>query len=142
MSSALDTLMSPALASNLQRVNRGMIGFDLALGCGALLAPAGTLRVLGHDAPSSDARHLFQRCGPIWLTFAAAHAAAALRDRPEDWWALAWLRGTEVATDVVWARSPAVSRPGAKLGLRLAGAFNLAAAVGFGSLARWRERSA
>ncbi|MGI8864248.1 MAG: hypothetical protein ACR2JH_07600 [Solirubrobacteraceae bacterium] len=142
MSSALDTLMNPALAANLRRVNRAMIGFDLGLGAGALLAPAGTLRVLGHDAPSSDARHLFQRCGPIWLTFAAAHAAAALRDRPEDWWALAWLRGTEVATDVVWARSPAVSRPGAKLSLRLAGVFNLAAAVGFGALARSRERSA
>jgi len=134
--------VNASLAANLIRVNRVMIGFDLALGSGALLAPAGTLRVLGHDSPSRDARHLFQRCGPIWLTFAAAHAAAAVRDRPEDWWALAWLRGTEVATDVVWARSPAVSRPGAKLGLRLAGAFNLAAAVGFGALARWRERDA
>ena len=134
--------MNPELAARLIRVNRVMIGFDLALGSGALLAPAGTLRVLGHEAPSTDARHLFQRCGPIWLTFAAAHAAAAVRDRPEDWWALAWLRGTEVATDVVWARSPAVSRPGAKLGLRLAGAFNVAAAVGFGALARWRERDA
>jgi hypothetical protein len=133
--------VNASLAANLIRVNRVMIGFDLALGSGALLAPAGTLRVLGHDSPSTDARHLFQRCGPIWLTFAAAHAAAAVRDRPEDWWALAWLRGTEVATDLVWARSPAVSRPGAKLGLRLAGAFNLAAAVGFGALARWRAHS-
>jgi len=132
--------MNPELAANLIRVNRAMIGFDLALGSGALLAPAGTLRVLGHDSPSTDARHLFQRCGPIWLTFAAAHAVAAVRGRPEDWWALAWLRGTEVATDVVWARSPAISRPGAKLGLHLAGAFNLAVAVGFGALARWRER--
>ncbi len=140
MSPALDTLMNPALAAHLRRLNRGMVAFDLALGSGALLAPAGTLRVLGHAPPSTDARHLFQRCGPIWLTFAAAHAAAAVRDRPEDWWALAWLRGTEVATDVVWARSPAVSRPGAKLGLRLAGAFNLAAAAGFGVLARWRGR--
>jgi hypothetical protein len=120
----------------LRQVNRSMIAFDLALGTGALLAPSATLRVLGHDAPSEDARHLFRRCGPIWLTFSAAHAVAATRDKPEDWWALAWLRGTEIATDAVWAGSPAVSRPGAKLGLRLAGAFNLAVAIGFATLAR------
>jgi len=113
-----------------------MIGFDLALGTGALLAPDATLKAIGHDPPSDDARHLFRRCGPIWLTFSAAHAVAAARDRPEDWWALAWLRATELATDAVWARSPAVSRPGAKLGLQLAGAFNLAVALGFATLAR------
>jgi hypothetical protein len=84
-----------------------MIAFDLALGTGALLAPDATLRALGHAPPSEDARHLFRRCGPIWLTFAAAHAVAAIRDRPEDWHALAWLRGTEIATDIVWSRSPA-----------------------------------
>jgi hypothetical protein len=115
-----------------------MIAFDLALGAGALLAPSATLQAIGHDRPSEDALHLFRRCGPIWLTFAAAHAVAAARDRPEDWWALAWLRGTELATDVVWSRSPAVSRPGAKLGLRMAGVFNLGAALGFGALARGR----
>ena len=54
--------------------NRNMIGFDLALGTGALLAPDATLRALGHEDPSPDARELFRRCGPIWLTFAAAHA--------------------------------------------------------------------
>jgi hypothetical protein len=123
-------------ADTLRRVNRSMIAFDLALGTGTLLAPSATLRVLGHDKPSEDAMHLFRRCGPIWLTFAAAHAVAAVRDRPEDWWALAWLRGAEIATDVVWAQSPAVSRPGAKLGLRFAGAFNLTVAVGFAALAR------
>jgi hypothetical protein len=120
----------------VKRVNRTMIAFDLALGTGALLAPAATLRVLGHDAPNEDAKHLFRRCGPIWLTFAAAHAVAAARDNPEDWWALAWLRGTEIATDAVWANSPGVSRPGAKLGLRLAGVFNLAVAVGCAAVAR------
>ena len=120
----------------LRRWNRVMVGFDLALGSAALLAPAATLRALGHEAPSEDAEHLFRRCGPIWLTFAAAHTVAAVRGNPEDWWALAWLRGTEIATDAVWANSPAVSRPGAKLGLRLAGAFNLAVAVGFAGLAR------
>src|SRR5437764_10107489 len=103
-----------------------MIAVDLSLATGAILAPVSTLRVIGHDAPSEDALHLFRRCGPIWLTFAAAHARAAIRGKPEDWWALGWLRATEIATDAVWAQSPAVSRPGAKLALRLAGAFNFA----------------
>jgi hypothetical protein len=124
------------LEDALRLTNRNLIGFDLALGTGALLAPDPTLRLLGHDDPSPDARHLFRRCGPIWLTFAAAHAVADRRDRPEDWWALAWLRGTELATDLVWARSESFSRPGARTGLRLAGAFNLAVAIGFGWLAR------
>ena len=124
----------------LRLTNRGLIGFDLALGTGTLLAPDATLRALGHDEPSPDARHLFRRCGPIWLTFAAAHAVAARRNRPEDWWALAWLRGTELATDIVWSRSDSFRRPGARSGLRLAGAFNLTMAVGFGWLARERSR--
>ena len=124
------------LEQALRQANRNMIVFDLALGSGAILAPRATLRVLGHDDPSDDAEHLFRRCGPIWLTFAAAHAVAARRGRPEDWWALAWLRGTELATDVVWSRSPAFSRPGARTGMWLAGAANLAMAVGFGWLAR------
>ena len=115
--------------------NKVMIGFDLALGSGALLAPAATLRVLGHDKPSPDAEKLFQRCGPIWLTFAAAHAVAATRGEPRDWWGLAWLRATEIATDAVWASSPAVTRPGAKTALRLAGLGNLAMALSFARLA-------
>jgi len=120
----------------LRAANRTMIGFDAVLGTAALVAPDATLRAIGHDTPSEDARHLFRRCGPIWLTFAAAHAVAAVRDEPADWWALAWLRGTEIATDVVWSASPALSRPGAKGGLRLAGAYNLAVALGFGMLGR------
>jgi hypothetical protein len=124
----------------LRLTNRNMIGFDLALGSAALLAPDATLRALGHDEPSPDARHLFRRCGPIWLTFAAAHLVAARRDRPEDWWALAWLRGTELATDIVWSRSAAFSRPGARAGMLMAGAGNLAMAVGFGWLARERSQ--
>jgi hypothetical protein len=115
-----------------------MIAFDLALGTGALLAPDQTLRALGHEEPSPDARHLFRRCGPIWLTFAAAHLVAERRDRPEDWWALAWLRGTELATDIVWSRSASFSRPGAREGLWFAGAFNLAVSLGFGWLAQRR----
>jgi hypothetical protein len=122
----------------MRLTNRNLIAFDLALGSGALLAPDATLHALGHDEPSPDARHLFRRCGPIWLTFAAAHAVAERRDRPEDWWALAWLRGTELATDIVWSRSASFSRPGARAGLWLAGAFNLAVAAGFARLSRER----
>ena len=124
----------------LRLTNRNLIAFDVALGSGALLAPDATLRALGHDEPSADARHLFRRCGPIWLTFAAAHLVAERRGDPEDWWAVAWLRGIEIATDVVWSRSASFSRPGAREGLWLAGAFNLTAALGFGWLARREPR--
>ena len=125
-----------SLADHLERTNKFMIAFDLALGTSAILAPAATLRAIGHEPPSPDAEHLFRRCGPIWLTFAAAHALAARRGERRDWWALAWLRGTELATDVVWSRSPALSRPGARAGLRLAGVANAAMALGFARLAR------
>ena len=120
----------------LRDVNRGMIAFDLALATGALLAPDKTLAVLGHERPSEDARELFRRCAPIWLTFAAAHATAATRGSRRDWWALAWLRGTEIATDALWSRSRAFTRPGARAGMRLAGVANLAMALGFGRLGR------
>lgn len=119
----------------LRLLNRNMVAFDVALGSGALLAPRTTLAALGHDSPSPDALHLFRRCAPIWLTFAAAHAVADRRGNAEDWWALAWLRGTELATDIVWSRSPAFRRPGARPLLWLAGAANLGMAVGFGWLA-------
>jgi hypothetical protein len=113
-----------------------MIAFDLVLGSSALIAPTQTLRVLGHDEPSDDARELFRRCGPIWLTFAAAHLVAYRRNRPKDWWALSWLRGTELATDLLWSRSPAFSRPGARVGLWLAGLGNLAMTAGFAYLSQ------
>jgi hypothetical protein len=120
--------------------NRFMAGFDLVLGSATLLAPEATLRVLGHERPSEDAVHLFRRCGPIWLTFAAAHALAAQRGRREDWWALAWLRGTEIATDAVWARSPAFSRPGARAVMTSAGLANFAMTVAFGARGRGGRR--
>ena len=116
----------------LELHNRGMIAFDLVLGAGALFAPDATLKRLGHAAPSADARELFRRCGPIWLTFSAAHAVAAARGRPEDWWALAWLRGTELFTDVLWARSAAFAEPRSRAALVGAGVSNLAMAVAFG----------
>jgi hypothetical protein len=65
-----------------------------------------------------------------------AHAVAAVRGEPRDWWALSWLRATEIATDALWSRSPAISRHGARVGLWLAGAGNLAMALGFGRLSR------
>ena len=122
----------------LERTNRRMVAFDVALGSGALLAPRQTLAVLGHSSPSPDALELFRRCGPIWLTYAAAHAVAARRGEPRDWWALAWLRGAEIATDVVWSRSPGFRRPGARYGLWYAGIANATMALGFGLLARRR----
>ena len=52
-----------SLDGELRKLNRNMIAFDLALGTGALLAPAQTLWVLGHDDPSDDARELgFKVC--------------------------------------------------------------------------------
>ena len=103
--------------------NRFMVGFDLVLGSAALAAPEATLRVLGHDQP-----------------FAAAHALAAVRGKRKDWWALAWLRGTEIATDAVWARSPAFRRPGARAIMTSAGLSNLAMTVAFGARGRGGRR--
>ncbi|HYI99517.1 MAG TPA: hypothetical protein VEX36_07580 [Thermoleophilaceae bacterium] len=128
-------------AAELQ--NRGMIAFDLALGTAALATPDATLKLLGHAEPSDDARELFRRCGPIWLTFAAAHAVAAARGRPEDWWALAWLRGTELFTDALWSRSPAFRTPRARATMVGAGLGNLAMTLAFAQLAtRPRRRRA
>ena len=70
------------LEKALRLTNRNMIAFDLLLGSAAIAAPAATLKVLGHDEPSPDAKHLFRRCGPIWLTFAAAHLVADRRGTP------------------------------------------------------------
>jgi hypothetical protein len=123
------------LQQAIERQNLSMVAFDLALGAGALAAPDATLKVLGHAEPSEDARELFRRCGPIWLTFAAAHAVAARRGRSEDWWALAWLRGTELLTDVVWSRSPAFKTDRARAMMIGAGVGNLAMSAAFGWLA-------
>ena len=125
------------LEQALRRQNRFMIAFDLALGSAAIAAPRGTLRVVfGHEEPSPDAEHLLRRCGPIWLTFAAAHAMAERRGEVRDWYALAWLRATEIATDALLSRSPASKRPGARAGLWFAGASNVAMALGFAWLSR------
>jgi hypothetical protein len=126
----------------LKLVNRGMIAFDAVLGTATLVAPRQTLWVLGHEKASADAEALFRRSGPVWLTFAAAHTVADVRGRRRDWWALAWLRGTEVATDAIWAAtSPGFTRPGARAGMFLAGVANIGMALGFGSLAQRRKKS-
>jgi hypothetical protein len=127
------------LREAIELQNRSMIAFDLALGAGAIAAPDATLKLLGHAEPSEDARELFRRCGPIWLTFAAAHAVAAVRGRPEDWWALAWLRGTELFTDALWSRSPAFATRRARATMVGAGVGNLAMSAAFGWLARRRR---
>jgi hypothetical protein len=130
----------PDVEELLRFQNRLMVAFDLALGSGALLAPGATLAALGHEEPDPATKELFRRCGPIWLTFAAAHAVADRRDEPQDWWALAWLRGTEIGTDIVWSKSPGFTRPGARAGLWFAGLSNLAMAIGFGKLGQKKRR--
>ncbi len=123
------------LREAIELQNRSMIAFDLALGAGAIAAPDATLKLLGHAQPSGDARELFRRCGPIWLTFAAAHTVAAVRGRPEDWWALAWLRGTELFTDALWSRSEAFGTRRARATMVGAGLGNLAMTLAFAARA-------
>jgi hypothetical protein len=127
-----------SLEDTMERTNRTMILFDLVLGGSTLLAPAQTLRVMGHDEPSPETRELFRRCGPVWLTYAVAHTIATRRGSARDWSALAWLRGTELVTDILWSRSPGFSRPGSRQALWLAGAGNLAMTIGFAALSRRR----
>ena len=118
-----------------------MVAFDLGLGLIAVSAPRTGLRLLGHRPPSDDAAWLFRRCGPIWLTFAAAHLVAARRGEPRDWWALAWLRGAEIATDALWAQSPAFRDDArARFTLRLAGVVSAGMALGFALLGTSSER--
>jgi hypothetical protein len=115
--------------------NRFMIGFDLVLGSATLIAPRSTLRLLGHDEPSAEVIAGFRRQSWVWLTFAAAHSNAERRDQPADWWALAWLRGTEMLADPIWSSSPGWRRPGSRPSLWFSGVANTAMTAGFGWLA-------
>ena len=125
------------LEQALRLTNRNMIAFDLVLGSGAIAGPGG-------DAEGARPRAALPRRGaplpPLRRRSGSPSPPRTLiaerRGEQRDWWALAWLRGTEIATDALWAESPAVSRPGAKLGLRLAGVANLAMAAGFAWLSR------
>jgi hypothetical protein len=132
--------MNPSIERFAKTQSASMAAFDLALGTGALLAPRQTLALLGHRKPSEDAEWMFRRLGPIWLTFAAAHTVAVVRGRRRDWWALAWLRGTEIATDPLWSFSPGFKRPGARGGLWGAGVGNLAMTLGYAQMANRRQR--
>ncbi len=102
-------------------VNVGMAVFDLALRGAAVSPPRVTPELLGHGEPSPDA---------------VAHATAAAGDRPEDRWALAWLRGAEIATDALWSRSPAFGRPLGRAAFVGGGVANLAMAAAFARRAR------
>jgi hypothetical protein len=115
--------------------NRFMIGFDLLLGSATLIAPRSTLRLLGHDEPSPEVIAGFRRLSWVWLTFSAAHANAERRGNPEDWFALAWLRGTEMLADPIWSSSPGWRRPGSRASLWFSGVANTAMSLGFGWLA-------
>jgi len=121
----------------IKRVNKVMAVFDLALGTSAIVAPDKTLQALGHEYPSPDAKELFRRCGPIWLTFAAAHIMAEGRGESRDWYALAWLRATEFFTDVLWvSRSSAFRNKPTRNVVTLAGPANLALTLAFLKLAK------
>src|SRR3989440_12922686 len=99
----------------IKLTNRGMIAFDAVLGTATLVAPRQTLWVLGHERASADAEALFRRCGPIWLTFAAAHAVADRRGRRRDWGGPARPGAAESPTDTAWAPAPpGVTRPGGR----------------------------
>ena len=132
------------IAADLDRTVRAqsaaMVAMNGALAAGALLAPARTLRLLGHRTPSEDAIWLFRRCGPIWGTFAAAHAVAVARGLERDWWALSWLRATELVTDVMWSRSPAFTRRTNRAALIGAGAANLAMTIAYAAQSRSAAR--
>jgi hypothetical protein len=119
--------------------NRFMIGFDLALGSATLIAPRGTLRFFGHEEPSPEVIAGFRRLSWVWLTFAAAHANAERSDEPRNWWALAWLRGTEMLADPIWSSSPGWRRPGSRPSLWFSGVANTAMTAGFAWMAT-RER--
>ncbi|MDQ5831802.1 MAG: hypothetical protein M3550_01930 [Actinomycetota bacterium] len=125
---------------NTDRVLRAqsavMVGLDGALAAGALLAPDRTLRLLGHRKASEDAIWLFRRCAPIWATFAAGHAVAVTRGQERDWWALSWLRATELATELIWSRSPAFTNRGHRAMLVGTGAANLAMTIAYAARSR------
>src|SRR3954454_22908813 len=112
-----------------------MIGFDLLLGSTSLIAPRSTLRFFGHEEPSPEVIAGLRRLSWIWLTFAAAHANAERRGEAQDWWALAWLRGTEMLADPIWSSSPGWRRPGSRASLWFSGASNTARSLGSGWIA-------
>src|SRR3954454_23973757 len=122
--------------------NRFMIGFDLVLGSATLLAPRSTLRLLGHDEPSPEVIAGFRRLSWVWLTFSAAHANAERRGEPQDWWALAWLRGTEMLADPICSSPPGWRPPGSRPSLWFSGVSNTLMTAGFAWMATHRPSRA
>ena len=110
------------MAENLTRTlgleNRAMLAVDVGLGAGALAAPARTLRLMGQANPSDDAVWLFRRCGPVWLTFAAAHALI----------------------EPAWTRSPASGSPGLRTAIAATAGGTLALSLGYAQLTSRRRR--
>jgi hypothetical protein len=123
----------------LRLQNRFMIGFDLLLGSTSLIAPRSTLRFFGHEEPSPEVIAGLRRLSWIWLTFAAAHANAERRGEAQDWWALAWLRGSEMLADPIWSSSPGWRRPGSRPSLWFSGLANTAMTAGFAWMATRRR---
>ena len=125
------------LEQALRLTNRNMIAFDLVLGSAAIAAPEATLRVLGHDEPSPDADAPLP---PLRADLAHLRRRPRGRRAPRRasatggrWPGCAGPRSRPTRSG---PSSPAVSRPGAKLGLRLAGVANVAMAAGFAWLSR------
>ena len=100
------------------------------------------LEARAHAVARTGEHHDERRDGdprPLALVEVAQDQHGTLRrGEPRDWWALAWLRGTEIATDALWSRSKAFRRPGARAGLWYAGLSNTAMAAGYGWLASRR----
>jgi hypothetical protein len=128
------------MSSAIRIQSRAMVAFDALLATGALLAPTKTLQLLGHAEPSPDAAWLFRRCAPTWATFALAHLASVRRGDDRDWWALGWLRATEIATDAVWSASPAFARRRHRRLLAAAGVANLAMTLAYRAQANGARR--
>src|SRR3954466_5631228 len=112
-----------------------MMGFGLVVGAAALIAPRWTLGLVGHDEPSPEVIAGFRRQSWVWLTFAAAHANAERRGEPQDWWALVWVRGSEMLADPIWSSSPGWRRPGSRPSLWFSGIANTAMTAGFAWMA-------
>jgi hypothetical protein len=110
--------MAENLTPALGLENRAMLAVDVGLGAGALAAPARMLRLMGQADPSDDAVSLFRRCGPVWLTFAAAHALI----------------------EPAWTRSPASSTPRLRTAIAATAGATLAMSLGYAQLASRRPR--
>jgi hypothetical protein len=133
--------MAETLTRALGMQNRAMVAVEAALGAGAIAAPERTLRLMGHEDRSAAAVREFRRFAPIFLTLAAAHALAAVRGNTEDWWALAGLRATELATEPVWKRSAAFSTPTQRRVIAGAAGANLAMSLGLARVAARRKHT-